>query len=96
MSRALPLRARPPGTSRQVQSSRAVADVLSGAQSGCCPAEAGKWGFLQGRVENSKAQTSKVPVLHAPYPWKFEAVLEVSGDRQTSFTPQVYKLYVTL
>lgn len=96
MSRALPLRARPPGISRQVRSSRAVADVLSGAQSGCCPAEAGKWGFLQGRVENSKAQTSKVPVLHAPYPWKFEAVLEVSGDRQTSFTPQVYKLYVTL
>lgn len=81
MSRALPLRARPPGISRQVRSSRAVADVLSGAQSGCCPAEVGKWGFLQGRVENSKAQASKVPVLHGPYPWKLEAVLEVSGDR---------------
>lgn len=93
MSKALPLRARPPGISRQVRSSGAVADVLSGAQSGCCPAEAGKWGFLQGRVENSKAQTSKVPVLHASYPRKLEAVSEESGDRTSlDLPPRVYKL----
>lgn len=61
------------------------------------PAEAGKWGFLQGRVEHSKAQASKALALHAPYPWKREVVLVVSGDRQTSLnTPQIYKLYVTL
>lgn len=45
------------------------------------PGEAGKWGFLQGRVEKTKAQAFKIPVLCAPYPWKLEAMIK--GDRKT-------------
>lgn len=44
-----------------------------------------KVGFAPRQSENSKAQDIQVRVFHVPYPWKLEAVLEVSGDRQTSF-----------
>lgn len=47
------------------------------------PGKAGKWCFLQGKAKKTKAQASKMPVLHASYLWKLEAVREGFGNTQT-------------
>lgn len=60
------------------------------------PGKAEKWVFSKAESRRPRARTPKMPVLHDPFSWKLEAIMEETWRQAdwVEFNSCVYKLCV--